>query len=166
MSSIFDPAALLDVALAKLDPTLQDPRGQLRSRRVLSQLIAPHWCGYHETRGMNFALFPRVRSPEFRQIIAACFGCKECPTGKRAGSQQYRFPILRTRAVASQIRQYLAESNGSLGRDIGEKGGTKFQKTVFFANHEANDCDFRLFSTEWDKLHLCGKVQVDDGDIA
>ena len=33
------------------------------------------------------------------------------------------------------------------------------------ANHEANDCDFRLFSTEWDKLHLCGKVQVDDGNI-
>jgi len=69
------------------------------------------------------------------------------------------------RAVASQIRQYLAGSNGSLGRDIGEKGRAKFQKTVFSANHEANDCDFRLFSTEWDKLHLCGKVQVDDGDI-
>ena len=69
------------------------------------------------------------------------------------------------RAVASQIRQYLAGSNGSLGRDIGEKGRAKFQKTVFSANHEANDCDFRLFSTEWDKLHLCGKVQVDDWDI-
>jgi hypothetical protein len=45
------------------------------------------------------------------------------------------------------------------------KGRAKFQKTVFSANHEANDCDFRLLSTEWDKLHLCGKVQVDDWDI-
>ena len=60
--------------------------------------------------------------------------------------------------------EYLAGSNGSLGRDIGEKGRAKFQKTVFSANHEANDCDFRLLSTEWDKL-LCGKVQVDDWDI-
>jgi hypothetical protein len=84
---------------------------------------------------------------------------------QRARSQQHRFPIPRTRAVASQIRQYLAGSNGSLGRDIGEKGRTKFQKTVFSANHEANDCDFRLFSTERDKLHLCGKVEADDGDI-
>ena len=66
-------------------------------------------------------------------------------------------------AVPSQIRQYLAGSNGSLGRD--RKGRAKFQKTVFSANHEANDCDFRLFSTEWDKLHLCGNVQVDDWDI-
>jgi hypothetical protein len=84
---------------------------------------------------------------------------------QRARSQQHRFPIPRTPAVASQIRQHLSASSGSLGRDIEEKGRAKFQKTVFSANHEANDCDFRLFITEWDKLHLCGKVQVDDGDI-
>src|SRR4029077_11852315 len=47
---------------------------------------------------------------------------------QRARSQQHRFPIPRTRAVASQLRQYLAGSNGSLGHDIEEKGESKVPK--------------------------------------
>jgi hypothetical protein len=64
---------------------------------------------------------------------------------------------LRASEVAESSSRITLQSNGSLARDIGERGN-KFQKTVFSANHEANDCDFRLFSTECDKLHLCGKV--------
>jgi hypothetical protein len=62
------------------------------------------------------------------------------------------------------------ETNGGPERDIRERRakvqeGIKSFRADLLSNHEANDCEFRLFSTEWDKLHLCGKVQVDDGDI-
>jgi hypothetical protein len=39
-------------------------------------------------------------------------------------------PNSKKRAVASQIRQYLAGSNGSLGHDIGEKGGENGRNKV------------------------------------
>ena len=41
---------------------------------------------------------------------------------------------LRTRAVASQIRQYVAGSNGSLGRGMEEKG-EKFRHNAFAILH-------------------------------
>jgi hypothetical protein len=64
---------------------------------------------------------------------------------------------LRASEVAESSSRITLQSN-AVSRAILERGENKFQGTVFSANHEANDCDFRLFSTEWDKLHLCGKV--------
>ena len=43
--------------------------------------------------------------------------------------------------------------------------GIKSFRADLLSNHEADDYPFRFSSTGFNKVHPCGKVQVDDWDI-